>query len=62
VAGDWGFGEAIMAINFKAILTVDLNKAILQFHALGYLESSGVKTPETKNPKISYGISMISCP
>jgi hypothetical protein len=36
--------------------------AISQVLASGFLESSGVKTPEMRNPEISYGISMRSWP
>jgi hypothetical protein len=34
----------------------------LQVRASRYLESSGVKTPEMRNPEISYGISVRAWP
>jgi hypothetical protein len=40
-----------MAIKFKVSSIVDLNKAISQFRASRYLESSGVENPERKNPE-----------
>jgi hypothetical protein len=40
-----------VAIKFKVSPTVDLNRAISQFWALGNLESSGVETPERRNPE-----------
>jgi hypothetical protein len=35
-----------VAVKFKSSPTIDLNRAISQFRALGNLESSGVETPE----------------
>jgi hypothetical protein len=40
------FEEAIVAFRFKEILTVDLNKAILQSQVSGSLETNDMKTLE----------------
>jgi hypothetical protein len=40
------FEEAIVAIRFKASLTLDMNKAISQSRVSGSLETNDVKTLE----------------
>jgi hypothetical protein len=51
-----------VAIKFKTILTVDLNRAISQFRASGYLDSIEVETPERKNPEAPLDMSPKSWP